>query len=74
MRTHASMADDIKQKNKENKVMVYAKSYCPYCQSVISLFDELGVNAKVVQLDQLGALRTHCRSLLSRHVLYGDMM
>ena len=55
VRMYASLEEDIRQKNADNKVMVYAKSYCPYCASVISLFEDLQVDAKVVQLDQIGA-------------------
>ena len=50
------MAADIKQKNKDNKVIVYSKSYCPYCAKTRNLFiDELGVDAKFVELDEIGA-------------------
>lgn len=51
-----SMEADIKQKNKDFKVIVYSKSYCPYCSKARALFhDELGVDAKFVELDQIGA-------------------
>ncbi|KAI7844931.1 hypothetical protein COHA_001578 [Chlorella ohadii] len=43
----------VQQKNAENPVMVYSKTYCPYCSEVKSLFERLGVNAKVVELDEL---------------------
>ena len=33
--------------------MVYSKSYCPYCSEVKSLFKELKVPAKVIELDDL---------------------
>lgn len=42
------------QKNKENSVMVYSKSWCPFCQEVKSLFAMLKVDAKYAELDQLG--------------------
>ena len=51
----ASLADDIKAKNKEFPVMVYSKSYCPFSHSVKSLFEDLEVDAKFVELDELGA-------------------
>jgi glutaredoxin len=57
-RAYASMVDDIKAKNKENPVMVYSKSYCPYCASVKGLFRDLEVQHKVVELDQIGARTT----------------
>lgn len=43
----------IKQKNEENPVMVYSKTYCPFCSEVKSLFSNLAVDAKVVDLDTL---------------------
>ncbi|PRW61185.1 Glutaredoxin family isoform 1 [Chlorella sorokiniana] len=43
----------VQQKNADNPVMVYSKTYCPYCSEVKSLFERLGVNAKVVELDEL---------------------
>lgn len=32
---------------------MYSKTYCPYCTEVKSLFTRLGVDAKVVELDNL---------------------
>jgi thioredoxin-related protein len=57
LRCHASVADQILEKNKANPVMIYSKSYCPYCGQMKSLFlDDLKVDAKFAELDQLGAL------------------
>eukprot|EP01025_Chloroclados_australasicus_P040405 TRINITY_DN42188_c1_g1_i1.p1 TRINITY_DN42188_c1_g1~~TRINITY_DN42188_c1_g1_i1.p1 ORF type:complete len:181 (-),score=1.54 TRINITY_DN42188_c1_g1_i1:117-584(-) len=52
-RTQASLADMIVQKNAENPVMVYSKSYCPFCAETKGLFRDLEVDAKVVELDQI---------------------
>jgi len=43
----------VKQKNSENPVMVYSKTYCPFCMEVKALFNKLGVQATVVELDSL---------------------
>jgi glutaredoxin 3 len=32
-------------------VVVFSKSYCPYCSETKSLFKELGVQARVMELD-----------------------
>ena len=32
--TSAALVDDIKQKNSENPVIVYSKTWCPYCVQV----------------------------------------
>ncbi|XP_042872148.1 thioredoxin reductase 1, cytoplasmic-like [Penaeus japonicus] len=36
---------------KENKVMVFSKSYCPFCHKVKALFKQLNVNYGVLELD-----------------------
>ena len=46
-------ADDIRSKNAENPVIVYSKTYCPYCSEVKALFAKLNVPAKVVEIDSL---------------------
>ena len=66
VRAHADLAADIKEKNAANKVMVYSKSYCPYCMQVIGLFDSLEVQAKIVQLDEIGARVSPGAVLLTR--------
>lgn len=43
----------VKQKNAENPVMVYSKSWCPFCGQVKALFDKLDANITVVELDQI---------------------
>lgn len=55
---HAGTSDGdleamIKAKNSDNPVMVYSKTYCPYCSEVKSLFTKMEVGAKVVELDTL---------------------
>ena len=47
------MVQMIKQKNADNQVMIYSKTYCPYCSQVKSLFSQLNIPTKVVELDQL---------------------
>ena len=36
---------------KDNKVMVFSKSYCPYCQKTKSTLDGLGIKYGVFELD-----------------------
>ena len=38
-----------------NKLMIFSKSYCPYCNKVKALFKQLGVleKAKIVELDEI---------------------
>ncbi|KAF8037575.1 hypothetical protein BT93_B0456 [Corymbia citriodora subsp. variegata] len=35
-----------------NPVVVFSKSFCPYCVSVKKLLSQLGVNFKAIELDQ----------------------
>ena len=37
-----------------NKVMVFSKSYCPYCSMAKSAFDQTGVTYKALELDERG--------------------
>jgi glutaredoxin len=36
------------------QVVVFSKSYCPFCKATKELFTELGVDFKVHELDQMG--------------------
>jgi glutaredoxin 3 len=45
--------DEIQNLTKNNKVVVFSKSYCPYCTKTKTLFKDLGVSAKVLELDQI---------------------
>ncbi|RKP12808.1 putative glutaredoxin Grx1 [Piptocephalis cylindrospora] len=38
---------------KDNTIMVFSKSYCPYCRRVKDLFTKLGLTYKVIELDQV---------------------
>ncbi|KXZ47427.1 hypothetical protein GPECTOR_35g865 [Gonium pectorale] len=55
VRAMASKAESIKQTVADNKVVVYSKTYCPYCTRVKGLFTELKVPHKVLELDGMGA-------------------
>ncbi|KAH6626700.1 thioredoxin-like protein [Chaetomium sp. MPI-SDFR-AT-0129] len=37
----------------DNAVMVFSKSYCPYCNKAKSLFSSLDVEYKAIELDQV---------------------
>ncbi|XP_045595558.2 thioredoxin reductase 1, cytoplasmic isoform X2 [Procambarus clarkii] len=38
---------------KENKVMVFSKSYCPFCHKVKDLFNQINVTYTALELDQI---------------------
>ncbi|KAK6913085.1 Glutaredoxin, partial [Dillenia turbinata] len=37
-----------------NPVVVFSKSYCPYCTSVKKLLSQIGANYKIIELDVEG--------------------
>ena len=47
------IAELVEKKIAENKVMVWSKSYCPFCSRVKTLLDDAGVPYEVVELDRL---------------------
>lgn len=40
----------------ENSVVVFSKSYCPYCRATKSLLDEKHAKYYKIELDQVGTL------------------
>ncbi|KAG7361139.1 glutaryl-CoA dehydrogenase [Nitzschia inconspicua] len=46
--------DFAKSEIESNDVVVFSKSYCPFCKSTKELFTDLGVDFKVHELDQMG--------------------
>ncbi|XP_067893819.1 glutaredoxin 2 isoform X2 [Heterodontus francisci] len=36
----------------QNCVVIFSKTYCPYCMKTKSIFEEIGANFKVIELDQ----------------------
>ena len=49
-----SQDDFAKTEIDSNDVVVFSKSYCPFCQKTKDLFDGMGVDYKVHELDQIG--------------------
>ena len=49
-----SQDDFAKSEIDSNDVVVFSKSYCPYCASTKELFDGLGVKYAVHELDKMG--------------------
>lgn len=44
---------EVKSLVDTNNIMVFLKSYCPYCKSTKSLLDKYSKNYKVVELDEI---------------------
>jgi len=56
--------ESIKTEINENPVVVYSKTWCPYCQQAKGLFEDLGVKPFVVELDELGAAERQIQNAL----------
>lgn len=56
MTNRSAVAQLIQDYNTSNQVMIYSKSYCPFCQATKALFKKRFPSAqvKVVELDQEG--------------------
>ena len=58
----------VEQRIKDNKVMVFSKTTCPFCTKIKNLFDSLGFKYEVLELDQLGKFSFNMYlSLISYH-------
>jgi len=49
----SSAADFVNAEIANNKVVVFSKSYCPFCKKTKELFEDLGVQATVFELNQM---------------------
>lgn len=51
-------ANFVKSTVETNPVVVFSKTYCPYCRTAKSIFGAMGVQMKVLELDRMedGAL------------------
>jgi len=47
------MVEMIREKNEKYPVMLYSKSYCPYCGQVKALFKKLKIEFTAVDLDEI---------------------
>jgi glutaredoxin 3 len=50
-RLFSANANQVKEDISKYMVLVYSKSYCPYCDKTKKTFEDLGVEAKVFELD-----------------------
>jgi glutaredoxin 3 len=45
--------DFVKNEISSSAVVVFSKSYCPYCSATKSLMSDLKIDAKIYELDQM---------------------
>ncbi|KAG0196111.1 thioredoxin reductase, partial [Mortierella sp. GBA43] len=48
----ASVRSLIRTSIAQNPVMIFSKSYCPYCMRVKDLFDDINVKYSAIELDE----------------------
>ncbi|XP_038692144.1 monothiol glutaredoxin-S10-like [Tripterygium wilfordii] len=60
------LEDSVKKTIADNPVVVYSKTWCSYSSEVKSLFKKLGVEALVVELDELGPQGPQLQKILER--------
>ena len=47
----SSIADQVDHNIKSNDIMVFSKTYCPYCKRAKAAITELNVKFNVIELD-----------------------
>ncbi|KAJ4872665.1 hypothetical protein Rs2_45669 [Raphanus sativus] len=60
------MEESVKKTVNDNTVVVYSKTWCPYCSEVKTLFKRIGVQPLVIELDQLGPQGPQLQKVLER--------
>ncbi|KAI7743596.1 hypothetical protein M8C21_000795 [Ambrosia artemisiifolia] len=60
------LEDTVKTTVAHNPVVVYSKTWCPYSSEVKSLFNQLGVQPLVVELDEIGAQGPQLQKVLEQ--------
>ncbi|KAF8097790.1 hypothetical protein N665_0281s0052 [Sinapis alba] len=60
------MEESVKKTVTDNTVVVYSKTWCPYCSEVKTLFKRLGVQPLVIELDALGPQGPQLQKVLER--------
>ncbi|RXG54578.1 Glutaredoxin-C4 [Armadillidium vulgare] len=45
-------AQFVQEKINNHKIMIFSKSYCPYCKTAKECFNELGAKYEVLELDK----------------------
>ncbi|KAK8945209.1 Monothiol glutaredoxin-S10 [Platanthera zijinensis] len=62
----ARLEEAVKKTVAENPVVIYSKTWCSYSMEVKALFKRMGVDAHVIELDQLGSQGPQLQKVLER--------
>ena len=52
------------QNIKDNAIMIFSKSYCPFCKKVKQMFQDKGLAFVALELDQMGQLGVNIQAAL----------
>lgn len=47
------MAEFVKSEIESNDVVVFSKSYCPFCKATKALFGDMNIEVKAIEMDQV---------------------
>ena len=47
-------SNEIEQYITSNSIMIFSKSYCPFCNKVKQMFSDKGLSFKSIELDEMG--------------------
>lgn len=47
------MTEVVKTEIESSDVIVFSKSYCPFCKATKALFNNMNIEAKVIEMDQV---------------------
>ena len=54
----------VEQNIKTNAIMIFSKSYCPFCNKVKEMFNDKGLSYVAIELDQMGQLGVNVQAVL----------
>jgi len=58
-------AQSIEQLVNTHEVMIFSKSYCPWCKRTKQLFEEMGIEFHALELDQIGEIGKQIQTQLA---------
>ena len=54
----------VEQNIKSNQIMIFSKSYCPFCNKVKQMFNDKGLAFTALELDTMGQLGANIQAAL----------
>ena len=60
----AEALDVVEQNIKSSAIMIFSKSYCPFCNKVKQMFKDKGLEFKAIELDEMGQIGINIQAAL----------